>query len=1222
MRLTGEFRIKDFTSVKGTHFTGNQINASPENSEIDELAINYTGYNGGITQFRNFNVYNGKKQSLFNINGATGKVVIGAPGSSGNLLTVYGNISATGVIYGGAGSGSTFSVANLSASGANDGDVLTYVVQNVVTNNPVTSNPVTTPSTARFRGSYGITIDSSDNLYVADYGNSTIRKITPAGVVSTLAGAAGQQGSSDGIGSVAKFTLPFGIKVDSSGNLYVADGNNGTIRKITPAGVVSTIAGVAGQKGSTDGIISVARFQLPYGITIDSYGNFYVTDYTNRTIRKITPAGVVSTIAGLAGQQGSIDGIGSAARFMSPNGITIDSLGNLYVTDDRDHTIKKITPAGVVSTIAGASGQIGSIDGIGSQARFNFPSDITIDSLGNLYVADTINSTIRKITPAGVVSTIAGVAGQTGSSDGTTSTTNVVASIPLVTQVGSWVARPPTIELVRNANNRDVLTYDTASSKWIAAPAPGSTSNSITLDKLSTAGATAGNVLTYNGSTMQWGPAAPANNLPTGSANQVLTYDSTLGRWVGKDITNIVVPTLSLKKNEITTTSGVATYALTLSSDANPENYLVYLNGVMQSPGTDYNISTNGRITLIPAPAGSLKLTVMAVRNTNGAITGGTGGTGGTTITNTTIVNDNISPGSEGQVLTYTSSKWTAANPSVLPSQIKAGGATAGQILSYNGTSWAPINNTPSISPAQIQQAGAKHGEVLVFNSSTNTWSPSSLVGITNVTTTTTTTIVNSDQTSIYKLCEATLYSNPNIHNDGFGFIDSNGDVRVSGNTTDSLRFGPNNITNILGYGTLPLPNGVRAEKLYIDAQNVLVVTTTGDVYISGRNDNGQCAQGSDVVTTQLNLVKAQVLNNIKELAIGSDLGNINPTFFALSNDGKLYSWGYNQYGAIGDNTTTNRSTPVQTLGPGNTYGNSTVKVIQIIVLPGGPTGDAKTTAIALLEDGSVWCTGYGGIGNLGNGTTTTTNSKWVRVKTTPTSFLERITKICGAGNLGNHTIWALNSSGTVWAWGKGGQGQIGDGNNADKLYATQMTTSHLSPSPVIVDFYPFMGSAGSGIFLKDSTGKWYTCGYAGRGNLGLGSTTNKNRMELISALTGQNIQYITTCYDSWVSFAVGTQKLFVCGGITDNRTWGMTGLGHFDGVFAFTEVKLKADMTSLLDVRPINIPSVHANTYAFAPANKKLYLTGCLAWDSQAEARYTPWKIRANFHEITRGVV
>ena len=302
-----------------------------------------------------------------------------------------------------------------------DVDLPLFTLVSTLAGSAVTSGSADgTGSTARFNFPTSVALDSSGNAYVADFNNHTIRKVTPAGVVSTLAGSAGMPGSTDGTGSAARFNNPHGITVDSNGNAYVADYGNHTIRKITPAGVVTTLAGLAGSAGSADGTGSAARFSNPAGIGVDSGTNVYVADTGNQTIRKITSVAVVSTLAGLAGNAGSANGTGSAARFNSPFDVAPDASGNIYVADFGNDTIRKITSTAVVSTLAGAAGVAGSADGTGSSARFNGPTGVGVDSAGNIYVADFNNNTIRKSTPAGVVSTVAGLAGSGGSVDGPT----------------------------------------------------------------------------------------------------------------------------------------------------------------------------------------------------------------------------------------------------------------------------------------------------------------------------------------------------------------------------------------------------------------------------------------------------------------------------------------------------------------------------------------------------------------------------------------------------------------------------------------------------------------------------------------------------------------------------------------------------------------------------------------------------------------------------------
>jgi sugar lactone lactonase YvrE len=275
-----------------------------------------------------------------------------------------------------------------------------------------------TGTAALFGQTPGVATDSSGNVYVADEYNDVIRKITPAGVTSTLAGSPGNGGYADGTGSSAQFYFPFGLCVDSGGNIYVCDGGN-TIRKVTQGGVVTTIAGTGGVTGNANGTGAAAQFSQPVAITVDSAGNLYVSEQANQTIRKIAPGGVVTTLAGTAGATGSLDGTGSAARFDLPAGIAIDSNGNLFLADATNAEIRKITPAGVVTTIAGSPQLTGDADGTGSAARFFFPVGLAIDSHNNIFIADDGNDTIREMTEAGVVTTIGGVPGHFGITDGT-----------------------------------------------------------------------------------------------------------------------------------------------------------------------------------------------------------------------------------------------------------------------------------------------------------------------------------------------------------------------------------------------------------------------------------------------------------------------------------------------------------------------------------------------------------------------------------------------------------------------------------------------------------------------------------------------------------------------------------------------------------------------------------------------------------------------------------
>lgn len=252
-------------------------------------------------------------------------------------------------------------------------------------------------------------MDSKGALYVVDERNHRIRKITKSGAVTTLAGSS--QGYTDGSISSALFTQPRGVAVDSSDNVYISE--NHRIRKITPAGVVSTFAG-GSTAGTTDGNGTSARFNMPTGLSADQAGNVYVADFGNNRIRKITPAGVVSTLAGST--EGYVNGNGSSAQFDAPFAVVANDDGSiLYVADTYNSVIRKITASGDVTTYAGST--YGYADGSASVAKFNNPQGITLDTYGNLYISDTYNSRIRKVTSAGVVSTLAG--SSYGYADGT-----------------------------------------------------------------------------------------------------------------------------------------------------------------------------------------------------------------------------------------------------------------------------------------------------------------------------------------------------------------------------------------------------------------------------------------------------------------------------------------------------------------------------------------------------------------------------------------------------------------------------------------------------------------------------------------------------------------------------------------------------------------------------------------------------------------------------------
>lgn len=254
----------------------------------------------------------------------------------------------------------------------------------------------------------GLGFDGAGNLYIADSGNHLIRRVSPSGTSASIAGVSGSVGSGDGLGMAAKFSSPSALVVDASGDVFIADTGNHVIRKLTRDGMVSTYAGFAGTFGAADGAGSASRFNQPGGIALDFQGNLIVVDTWNHTLRRIDREGVVSTIAGSPGNPGHSDGPSIVAAFRAPQGIAIGSTGIIYISDTQNHVIRRVALDGVVSTLAGAPGVGGNSDGVGSESRFSRPTGLAFGPDGNLYIADTGNRLIRRLTLDGVVTTISG----------------------------------------------------------------------------------------------------------------------------------------------------------------------------------------------------------------------------------------------------------------------------------------------------------------------------------------------------------------------------------------------------------------------------------------------------------------------------------------------------------------------------------------------------------------------------------------------------------------------------------------------------------------------------------------------------------------------------------------------------------------------------------------------------------------------------------------------
>ncbi|HTJ51941.1 MAG TPA: IPT/TIG domain-containing protein [Cyclobacteriaceae bacterium] len=362
--------------------------------------------NANVPSITSFSPASGSTGTTVIINGTNFSVtpsenVIAFNGTQGTVTEATTTQITTTVPVGASTGKITIHVGNLTATSNDD---FVYLPSAIV------STLAGDGSDSDFENPMGVASDGSGNIYVADAAKNLIRKITPDGVISTLAGS-GSADYADGTGTAASFNGPFGVAVDAVGNVFVADTYNHRIRKITVDGIVSTLAG-NGDSDFADGTGTEARFSYPTGVAVDASGNVYVAEIGNYRIRKITAEGVVSTLAG-SGASGSDDGIGTDAQFNAPLALTVDASGIVYVADK--HRIRKVSADGIVSTVAGSSS--GFSDGAGSAAQFNTPSGIVVDSSGNIYISDTDNNRIRMMTSGGVVSTLAG--GTIGYAEGT-----------------------------------------------------------------------------------------------------------------------------------------------------------------------------------------------------------------------------------------------------------------------------------------------------------------------------------------------------------------------------------------------------------------------------------------------------------------------------------------------------------------------------------------------------------------------------------------------------------------------------------------------------------------------------------------------------------------------------------------------------------------------------------------------------------------------------------
>jgi len=297
-------------------------------------------------------------------------------------------------------------------------------------------------ASSKLNNPYSVAVDSSGNIYIADYGNNVIRKVNTDvnEIITTVAGngVLGYSGD-DGAAVSAQLNRPCGVTVDSSGNIYIADTNNRRIRKVDTGGIITTIAGngTLGYSGD-NGPATSAKLSDPHNVAVDSSGNIYIADTINNCIRKVNTKGIITTIAGNGGYGYSGDnGPATSAQLLNPTDMVVDSSGNIHIADWGNHRIRKVNKRGIINTVAGngIEGYSGD-NGPATSAQLADPYSVAVDSSGNIYIADTNNNRIRKVDTGGIITSIAG-SGEQGYSEDDDAATSSQLDWPLSVAVDS-----------------------------------------------------------------------------------------------------------------------------------------------------------------------------------------------------------------------------------------------------------------------------------------------------------------------------------------------------------------------------------------------------------------------------------------------------------------------------------------------------------------------------------------------------------------------------------------------------------------------------------------------------------------------------------------------------------------------------------------------------------------------------------------------------------------